>query len=106
MNNFDEITCDGMLQTSYKWIPITCIIDVDRETEKAIHGTVTVLEEDEDNPIYTPEIFWIPKSMSTNPWFICTKLYDEERKVANKRFEMYTSDFSENSEIGGGNYNE
>jgi len=87
MQDLDEIKCEGMLQTLYSWVPITCIIDVDRQTEKAVHGRVTVLEEGEDDPVYTPEIFWVPKSMCQNPWFICTKLYDEENKVSNKRFD-------------------
>jgi len=93
----DEVECVGMLQTLYRWIPITCTILVDRETEKAVHGMVRVVDADDDTTIYEPQIYWVPKSMSKNPWFICTKLYDEERKVANKRFENYTNNTSNNS---------
>ena len=91
----DEIECVGMLYTLYRWIPITCTILVDRETEKAVHGMVRVVDVD-DTTIYEPQIYWVPKSMSQNPWFICTKLYDEERKVANKRFENYSNNNSDN----------
>ena len=92
----DEIECVGMLKTLYKWIPITCTILVDRETEKAVHGTVTVTDAEDDTTIYEPQIFWVPKSMSANPWFICTQLYEEKRKVANKRFEN-NSNYGNNS---------
>ena len=99
----DEIICEGSLQTLHKWIPITCTIIPDKETEKAIHGTITVTEDGEGTPLYEPIINWIPKSMSENPWFICTKIFDEERKVANKRFESYDdSNYStdKNSKFG------
>lgn len=85
----DVITSQGMLNTRYKWVPITCTIDVDRQTTKSVHGLVTVLEEGEEDPVYTPQIYWVPKSMSMNPWFICTILYEEENKVANKRFDVW-----------------
>ncbi len=81
------IISQGMLYTRYIWVPITCIIDVDRQTEKAVHGLVTVLEVGQEDPIYPPEIYWVPKSMCTKPWFICTVLNKEENKVANRRFD-------------------
>jgi len=86
----DEIESDGMLKISDStWVPITCRIQVDRETEKAVHGVVTVYEVDEEDPVFGPKIFWTPKSMSENPWFICTVIFETDRMVSNRRFEDY-----------------
>jgi len=85
----EVITSEGMMHRGYRWVPITCTIEVHKETEKAVNGTVTVLSDDnneDDKIMYGPEIFWIPKSMCENVWFICTILYDEENKVSNKRW--------------------
>ncbi len=77
---------EGMIYRGYNWIKITCTVKVDRETEKAVHGRVTVIEDDSEEYVYTPEIHWIPKSQAEKPWFICTQIFDEENKVSNRRW--------------------
>lgn len=86
----DEIECEGMLKISgYRWVPITCRIEVYKETEKAVYGEITVHEDDDTSPVFGPVVKWVPKSMSDNPWFICTVLFETERRVSNKRFDAY-----------------
>lgn len=94
MDNDDilyEIKSFGMIEGPYNWIPITCSIAVNRETDKAVHGLITVYEDDieedfKNEPLYNPEIYWVPRTQCEKPWYICTILFDEERKVANRRW--------------------
>ena len=86
-----EVESEGMMQRSGQWVPIDCIVKVERETEKAYYGNVTVFECDDwgrFDIIFERET-WIPKSMSDNPWWITTKLFDYSGKVSNRRFDDY-----------------
>jgi len=87
----DEIESEGMIYISHRWIPIETEVLAYKETEKAYFGNVTVYECDEDGRIdelFKKENTWIPKSMSGNPWWICTILFEHPDKVSNKRFEV------------------
>jgi len=81
-----EIESEGMLQRGYRWIPITCLIKVDREKGQAVHGLISVFDEVADCDIYESKISWVAKSKSANPWFICTVIFEEKNKVANSRW--------------------
>lgn len=86
----DEINSEGTIYIAQQWIPIETEVIAYKETEKAYFGTVTVYECDDDgrvDDLFKKENTWIPKSMSDNPWWICTILFDHPDKVANKRFE-------------------
>lgn len=86
----EEITSEGTIYISHQWIPIETEVKVYKETDKAYFGNVTVYECDSTGRIdelFSKEKTWIPKSMSGNPWWICTILFDHPDKVANKRFE-------------------
>ena len=86
----EEITAEGMIFISHQWIPIETEVIAYRETEKAYFGDVTVYECDSDERIedlFKEEKTWVPKSMSDNPWWICTVKFEHPDKVANKRFE-------------------
>jgi len=86
----DEIESEGTIYIVHQWIPIETSVEVYKETEKAYFGNVTVYECDDDGRIdtlFAKEKTWIPKSMSDNPWWICTKMFDHPDKVSNKRFE-------------------
>ena len=86
-----EIECEGMMETAGQWVPIDCVVEVVKETEKAYYGMVTVYECDDygrSDVIYEKET-WLPKSMSENPWWIITKMFDFSGKVSNRRFDSY-----------------
>lgn len=86
----DEIEAEGTIYIAHVWIPIETSVEVYKETEKAYFGNVTVYECDDDgrvDELFKKEKTWIPKSMSDNPWWICTVMFEHPDKVANKRFE-------------------
>lgn len=86
----DEIEAEGTIYTAHQWITIETSVQVYKETEKAYFGDVTVYECDDDgrvDTLFVKEKTWIPKSMSDNPWWICTVMFEHPDKVANKRFE-------------------
>ncbi len=85
----DEIEAEGTIYIAHQWIPIETSVEVYKETEKAYFGNVTVHECDSDGRVdilFNKEKTWIPKSMSGNVWWICTKMFEHPDKVANKRF--------------------
>lgn len=86
----DEINSEGTIYISHQWIPIETEVIVYRETDKAYFGDVTVYECDSTGRIdelFSKKRTYIPKSMSDNPWWICTVMFEHPDKVANKRFE-------------------
>lgn len=86
----DEIESEGTIYIAHQWIPIETEVISYKETEKAYFGDVTVYECDSTGRVeelFKKEKTWIPKSMSDNPWWICTVMFDHPGKVANKRFE-------------------
>jgi len=82
------IESEGAIQREYKWNHIICTVIVDRESEKAIHGTIYVREKNSNGfgNLHGPIINWLPKSMANNPWFICTNIFEEENKISNRRY--------------------
>lgn len=90
---FQEIISEGMMEVfSGKWVPIEVSVIPDRETEKAYHGTIAVYEVDSSGRCddLCPETKgWVPKSMSDNPWWICTNTFSHQGKVSNRRFDGY-----------------
>lgn len=87
----DEIETEGTIYIAHKWIPIETEVLAYRETEKAYFGDVTVYECDDTGRVdvlFSKKDTWIPKSMSGNPWWICTVMFEHPDKVANKRFEV------------------
>ncbi|MCZ6582345.1 MAG: hypothetical protein O6761_04145 [Thaumarchaeota archaeon] len=88
----DEINSEGTIYIDHQWIPIETEVIVYRDTDKAYFADVTVYECDSTGRIdelFKKEKTYIPKSMSDNPWWICTQIFDHPDKVANKRFEGY-----------------
>lgn len=87
----DEIENEGTILLSGQWKLIDTFVQVYKETDKAYFGTVTVFECDESgdrvDELFFRENTWIPKSMSDNPWWICTVMFDHPDKVSNKRFQ-------------------
>lgn len=86
----DEIESEGTIYIVHQWIPIETSVKVYMETDKAYFGDVVVYECDSIGRVeelFKKEKTWIPKSMSDNCWWICTKMFDHPDKVANKRFE-------------------
>lgn len=86
----DEIESEGTIFIAHQWVPIDTVVQVYKETDKAYFGDVTVYECDSTGRIgktFSKEKTWIPKSMASNVWWICTKMFDHPDKVANKRFE-------------------
>ena len=88
----DEIESEGTIYISHQWIPIETSVQVYKisKSGKAYFGNVTVHECDDDGRVdvlFEKENTWIPISMSDNPWWICTILFEHPDKVANKRFE-------------------
>lgn len=92
-SDFDEIISEGMMEVdSLNWIPIEVSVTPQRETEKAYYARVAVYEVDDFgrcDDIYPEKLTWIPKSMSGNPWWICSNIFDNTGKVANRRFDEY-----------------
>jgi hypothetical protein len=86
-----EVESEGMMESGGQWIPIDCQVSVEKETEKAYYGEVTVFECDDfgRNDVIYEKNTWLPKSMSQNPWWIVTKLFDFSGKVSNRRFDEY-----------------
>lgn len=86
----DEISAEGTIYIAHQWIPIETSVQVRRETEKAYFGNVTVYECDSVgrvDTLFEKTDTWVPKSMSDNPWWICTVKFEHQGKVSNKRFE-------------------
>jgi len=86
----DNITAKGTIEKTFGWYPIETSLKVYKKTNKAYFGDITVFAVNGDTRLYIlfeKEKTWIPKSMSDNPWWICTKLFWYSGKVANKRFE-------------------
>lgn len=86
----DEITAEGTIYIAHQWIPIETVVIAYKETDKAYFGDVIVHECNSTGKIdelFKKEDTWIPKSMSSNVWWICTKMFDHPDKVANRRFE-------------------
>jgi len=89
----DEIHAEGTIYIAHQWIPIDTVVIVYKETDKAYFGNVVVFESvntmrvDDTGEIFKKENTWIPKSMSSNVWWICTKMFGHPDKVANRRFE-------------------
>jgi len=86
----DEITSVGTIYIAHQWIPIETSVSVYKETDKAYFGDATVYECDDDDRVeelFNKEKTWIPKSMSSNVWWICTILFEHPDKVANKRWD-------------------
>ena len=86
----DEIEAEGMIYLTHRWIPIETSVEAYKETDKAYWGTVTVYECDNMGRVdvlFVKEKTWIPKSMSSNVWWICTEIFEHPDKVANRRFE-------------------
>lgn len=88
---FDPIVSIGTLEMSGVWVKIEVEVHPERETQKAYYGDVTVYDVDEngnrDCDIYHTVKAWVPKSMSANPWWICTNTFECEGRCANKRFD-------------------
>ena len=79
----DTIRSEGMIKTGYdEWKKITCTISIYNETEKAVHGMVSVTIDGKN--IYTPAIYWVPKQLMQKPHYICKQLFNEEERVSNK----------------------
>ena len=87
---FSTIESEGMIHIAHRWVPIEIEVEPKRETEKAYFGAVTVYEivEGSQEMLFEDKETWIPKSMSDNPWWICTVKFEHPGKVANKRFEV------------------
>ena len=90
----DEIESEGMIYYSHRWIPIETSITVYKESAsgKAYWGDITVYECDGTgrvDTLFEKDGTWIPKSMSSNVWWICTNIFDHSDKVSNRRFEGY-----------------
>ncbi len=86
----EEITSVGTIYIAHQWIPIETSISVYKETDKAYFGDVTVYECDSTSRVdelFSKEKTWIPKSMSSNVWWIYTILFEHPDKVANKRWD-------------------
>lgn len=91
-SDYDEIVTEGMYQTTYVWVKIETSVTPIRETEKAYYAKITVYEVDgmgRCDDIFPEKVYWIPKSMSENPWWICSNIFDHTGKVANRRFDDY-----------------
>ena len=89
---FVEIEKKGMIYIIQRWVPIETVVQVYKETDLAFFGNVTVYECDHVRRIHVlfeKNDTWIPISMSDNPWWICTKMFNHPGKVANKRFDEY-----------------
>ena len=87
----DEFCSDGMMEQYGQWIPIECVVQSNKETAKAYYGTITVYKCDEygrELELFTKDS-WLPKSMTCNPWWIVTQLFEEDCKVSNRRFEEW-----------------
>jgi len=85
-----ETESEGTIYIAHRWIPIETEVIAYKETEKAYWGDVTVYECDDTgrvDELFKKENTWIPKSMSDNPWWICTVMFEHPDKVANRRFE-------------------
>ena len=90
LDESSEIESEGMIELNGVWIPIETSVLYHRETEKAYFGKVIVYECDEwgrSDVLFEKDDTWIPKSMSDNPWWICTVLFSHPDKVSNRRFE-------------------
>lgn len=89
-SDYSEITSEGMIQRGNTWIRIQSTVLPLRETEKAYYGIIRVNEITNDGleNLYANSVkSWIPKSMVSNVWWICTKKFDETSKVSNDVFE-------------------
>lgn len=82
----DTIESRGMIEMEGVWVKATVILDVKKETEKAYLGNVEVLAGNDS--VYEEEDTWIPKSMTSNVWWICIVKFGHDGKVSNKRFEV------------------
>lgn len=90
-SDYSEIISEGMIETPVGWMKIQTTVLPYKETEKAYYAFMRVDEMVDGEPemLYGSSIDeWIPKSMTENVWWICTKKFDETRKVSNKIFEQ------------------
>ncbi len=84
------INAEGSIYKNHDWLPIETSIIIYKKTEKAYFGDVIVYLLNDLRRVgilFEKLKTWIPKSMSDNPWWICTVMFEYKKKVANKRFE-------------------
>lgn len=92
-NVIDEIYAEGTIQIHGVWADIETEVKVYKKTNKAYFGSVTVhivLGGQWGATKFHKDNTWIPKSMSQNPYWICTVMFGHPEKVSNKRFEEDT----------------
>jgi len=81
----DDITSKGAILNQSRWFPIEVVVSVEKTTEKALFGNVTVYHGDNrEEEIFSKES-WVPKTMSSNPWWIITQIFNHKNRVSNSR---------------------
>lgn len=85
----ERIESHGMMEMAGVWVAITVIVYVRMETQKAYYGDVRITTDDIAESIYSQYGTWIPKSMASNCWWICTVKFGHAEKVANRRWPGY-----------------
>jgi len=93
-SDYSEITSEGMINKVGIWIQVKTTVYPLKETEKAYYAMMRVDEivDGEPEDLYDGQITsWIPKSMVSNVWWICTNKFGEEGRVSNKVFDKSQS---------------